>query len=151
MLSVSDTRTIENDESGAFIQGALLADRHTVVGYAICKDEPDLVVQHVKAWIAKGAQVVITTGGTGIAPRDTTFEAIERLVEKRLDGFGELFRALSYKEIGAAAMLSRATAGTLRGGGFVFALPGSANAVRLAMKELILPELAHVAWLARPR
>ena len=108
------------------------------------RDEPEQVTARVRERLADpGTQAIITTGGTGISPRDGTFEAIDRLLEKRLDGFGELFRMLSFEEIGAAAMLSRATAGTV-GRKAVFALPGSENAVRLAMTRLVLPELGHV-------
>jgi molybdenum cofactor biosynthesis protein B len=108
------------------------------------RDEPDQVAALVRGQLADGtARVVITTGGTGITSRDGTFEAVDRLLEKRLDGFGELFRMLSFDEIRAAAMLTRATAGTV-GGKAVFVLPGSEHAVRLAMTRLILPELGHI-------
>lgn len=149
MLTVSDTRTEANDESGDHIRSTLTLAGHTVVHHAICPDNPDEVVAHLVRWKQDGVDVVITTGGTGISRRDTTYEAIEQLIEKRLDGFGELFRMLSHKDVGSAAMLSRAVAGSLRGGGFVFVLPGSLNAVTLAMRELILPELGHVAGLTR--
>jgi molybdenum cofactor biosynthesis protein B len=112
------------------------------VGRQIVRDEPALVRDVVQR-AAAGADVVITTGGTGITSRDSTFEAIESLLHKRLDGFGELFRMLSYQEIGAAAMLSRASAGTV-GRAAVFSVPGSEHAVRLAVTKLILPEIGHV-------
>lgn len=144
VLTVSDTRTAETDRSGLAIRELLAGAGHDVVGHRIVRDEPGDVASVVREQVASdGVQVVITTGGTGITSRDGTFEAINTLLEKRLDGFGELFRMLSYEEVGAAAMLSRATAGTVRRKA-VFVLPGSENAVRLAMTRLILPELGHV-------
>ena len=107
--------------------------------------EPDQIAALVRDLAAEGCQVILTNGGTGIARRDSTFEAIDALIEKRLPGFGELFRMLSYAEIGPAAMLSRATAGTF-GAALIFCLPGSTGAVRLAMERLIIPELPHLVW-----
>lgn len=145
VLTVSDTRTEATDTGGGAIRELLTKAGHTVAGYRILPDEPAQVRAVVTLAIADtDVQVVITTGGTGVTARDSTYEAVAALLEKRLDGFGELFRALSYQEIGAAAMLSRAVAGTV-GRKAVFALPGSENAVRLAMTELILPELGHLA------
>lgn len=149
VLTVSDTRTVDTDTSGAYICDALGAAGHSIAHYAICRDEPSDVRLKVAAWLPKDAEVLITTGGTGIGARDSTYEAIDSLIEKRLEGFGELFRMLSYGEVGSAAMMSRATAGTVAGGGVVIALPGSLNAVTLAMAKLILPELAHLAKLGR--
>jgi molybdenum cofactor biosynthesis protein B len=144
VLTVSDTRTADTDTSGRAIRDLLVEHGHAVTGSAIVRDDPDEVTALVRRQLADGAtRVVITTGGTGITSRDGTFEAVDRLLEKRLDGFGELFRMLSFDEIRAAAMLSRATAGTV-GRNAVFALPGSEHAVRLAMTRLILPELGHV-------
>jgi molybdopterin adenylyltransferase len=144
VLTVSDTRTPENDTSGRAIRELLASAGHDVVGHQIVRDEPSQVASTVRHQIAESdAQVVITTGGTGITSRDGTFEAIDALLDKRLDGFGELFRMLSFNEIGAAAMLSRATAGTIERKA-IFVLPGSENAVRLALTRLILPELGHV-------
>jgi molybdopterin adenylyltransferase len=144
VLTVSDTRTAETDTSGRAIRELLEQGGHRVSGHAIVRDEPSQVRERVLAQCANGAtQVIITTGGTGITSRDGTYEAVHELLEKRLDGFGELFRMLSYEEIGSAAMMSRATAGSTRGK-VVFVLPGSENAVRLAMTRLIIPELAHV-------
>jgi molybdenum cofactor biosynthesis protein B len=115
-----------------------------VTGSEIVKDDPDRVLSCIRRQLADSAtRVIITTGGTGITSRDGTFEAVDRLLEKRLDGFGELFRMLSFEEIRAAAMLSRATAGTV-GRKAIFVLPGSEPAVRLAMTRLILPELGHI-------
>ena len=127
MLTISDTRTPATDDSGDAIAGALTAAGHQVLDRQIVRDEPSLVRDFVRKHAA-GAQVIVTTGGTGITSRDTTYEAITGLLEKTLDGFGELFRMLSYEEIGSAAMLSRACAGTI-GTTIVFALPGSSEAV----------------------
>jgi molybdopterin adenylyltransferase len=144
VLTVSDTRTPETDTSGRAIRELLEAAGHVVTGHEIVRDEPVQVTAVVTASLDdEQTQVIITTGGTGITSRDGTFEAVDRLLEKRLDGFGELFRMLSFQEIGSAAMMSRAMAGTARGKA-IFVLPGSQNAVRLAMTRLILPELPHV-------
>ncbi len=145
LITISDTRTPANDTSGALMRELLLAAGHTVASYQIVHDQPTQIVAALDAAIAVGAQVVITSGGTGIARRDSTFEALDALLEKRLPGFGEIFRMRSYQEIGAAAMLSRATAGIARGA-LLFALPGSTNAVRLALEELIIPQLPHLVW-----
>ena len=145
VLTVSDTRTIETDSSGRAIREFLERAGHQVTGFAIVRDEPAQVTASVKQWLTDAAtRVIITTGGTGITARDGTFEAVDALFEKRLDGFGELFRMLSFDEIGSAAMMSRATAGTV-GAKAIFVLPGSEHAVRLAMSRLIVPELGHVA------
>lgn len=144
VLTVSDSRTLGTDTSGQAIADLLVAAGHTVTGRLAVRDEPLDVARTIREEIDKGeARVIITTGGTGISRRDSTYEAVTALFEKRLDGFGELFRMLSYQEIGSAAMLSRATAG-ISGGCAVFMLPGSPAAVRLAMERLILPELGHV-------
>lgn len=145
VVTISDTRTPENDTSGAAIRAALEARGHEVARYAVVKDEPGEIGALVRELAAGGCQVILTSGGTGITRRDSTFEAIDALLEKRLPGFGELFRMLSFQEIGPAAMLSRATAGLL-GGTLVFCMPGSTGAVRLAMERLILPELPHLVW-----
>ena len=142
MITISDSRTIATDTSGAAIVDMLAQAGHVVVDRRLVRDEPALVREAVRS-AEGGADVVITTGGTGITARDSTYEAIASLLDKRLDGFGELFRMLSYEEIGAAAMMSRAIAGTI-GRIAVFALPGSENAVRLALAKLVLPEVAHV-------
>lgn len=142
VLTISDTRSAADDASGDAIAQALTSAGHAVSGRAIVKDDPS-AVRDVVAAQAGRAQAIITTGGTGITSRDSTYEAIAALLDKRLDGFGELFRMVSYQEIGSAAMMSRACAGTI-GRTAVFALPGSEHAVRLAMEKLILPELGHV-------
>jgi len=145
VLTISDTRTPETDTSGAAIRTALTQAGHDVVRYNVVRDEPEQIDALVRTCAAEGCKLIITNGGTGIARRDSTFEAIDSLLEKRLPGFGELFRMLSYQEIGAAAMLSRATAGVY-GGALIFCLPGSTNAVRLALEQLIVPQLAHLVW-----
>ena len=149
ILTVSDTRTPETDASGALVRRLLQADGHRVVAYAILPDEPQQIRRHVAGLLDDASvDAVIVNGGTGLAPRDTTFEAIVGLLEKRLDGFGELFRMLSFAEIGAAAMLSRAVAGVAKDT-VVVAMPGSTAAVELAMKRLVLPELGHLVGLVR--
>jgi molybdenum cofactor biosynthesis protein B len=145
IITISDTRTPETDTSGAAIRAALVGQGHAVARYAVVKDEPAQIVALVRELAADGCQVILTSGGTGISRRDSTFEAIDGLIEKRLNGFGELFRMLSYQEIGPAAMLSRATAGLI-GDTLVFCMPGSTGAVRLALEKLILPELPHLIW-----
>lgn len=144
IVTISDTRTEATDTSGRAIFDLLWAGGHQVAGRRIVRDEPDQVRAIVTEQLAnREVQVVITTGGTGITSRDTTYEAIDALLEKRLDGFGELFRFLSYQEIGSAAMMSRACAGLAKGK-VIISLPGSENAVRLAMTRLVLPELGHL-------
>ena len=145
VLTVSDTRTTDTDSSGRAIRELLERAGHGVVGADLVRDDPDQVTGVVRKQLADPAtRVIVTTGGTGITSRDGTFEAIDRLFEKRLTGFGELFRMLSFQEIGSAAMLSRAAAGIVAGKA-IFVLPGSENAVRLAMTRLIVPELGHIA------
>ena len=144
VLTISDSKTPETDTSGILIRELLARAGHAVVGHAIVKDEP----AEVRAIVQEGCanpdlQAFILTGGTGVTSRDATFEAVEALLDKRLSGFGELFRMLSYQEIGAAAMLSRAQAGVVKGRA-LFSLPGSPNACRLALEKLIIPELGHL-------
>ena len=144
VLTVSDTRTEATDASGRAIADLLSAAGHRICGRAIVKDDPDLVRAAVTRQLAKAdVQAVITTGGTGITSRDSTYEAIAALLQKKLDGFGELFRMLSYEQIGSAAMMSRACAG-LASGKIVVSLPGSESAARLAMGRLLIPELGHL-------
>jgi molybdenum cofactor biosynthesis protein B len=145
VLTISDTRTIADDRGGQYAMAALQEAGHLVDGYQIVKDEPADVIATIDAWILAGIRVVITTGGTGISRRDTTVDAIEPQLTRVLPGFGEIFRMLSYEQVGAAAMLSRALAGTW-GTTLVFCLPGSPNAVELAMTKLIVPELRHLVW-----
>lgn len=144
VLTVSDTRTDATDTASAAIVEALKNAGHIVTGKAIEKDEPARVAELVRQQAAIGdVDAIITTGGTGLTSRDSTFEAIDVLLTKRLPGFGELFRMLSYQDIGSAAMMSRACAGTI-GTIVVIALPGSEKAVRLAMDKLVIPELTHL-------
>ena len=152
VLTVSDTRTLETDSSGDAIESALRVARHEVALRAIVPDE----LEPIRDWVARAiarsdVDAVLVTGGTGVSPRDGTIEAVEPLLQKVLTGFGELFRALSFQEIGSAAMLSRALAGTT-GQTVVFVMPGSRGAVSLAVERLILPELGHlVGQLRRSR
>ena len=146
IVTVSDTRTVETDTSGKAIRERLETAGHRVVFYEIVKDEPDQIAALLDRIVDEAeARAVLFNGGTGIARRDTTYDALSRKLEKTLPGFGEIFRMLSYQEIGAAAMLSRATAGVYRDR-LVFSMPGSSNAVKLAMDRLIVPELEHLAW-----
>ncbi|NBU64456.1 MAG: MogA/MoaB family molybdenum cofactor biosynthesis protein [Chloroflexia bacterium] len=145
VLTISDTRTLDNDTGGQLAQRLLVDGGHHITHYAIVRDEPAQVVAHIEAWVMAGCQMIVTTGGTGIAKRDTTIDAIEPLLACKLPGFGEIFRMLSYQQVGAAAMLSRATAGTI-GQTLIFCLPGSPAAVELAMTQLIVPELRHLVW-----
>lgn len=144
VITLSDTRTEANDRSGAFIKAGLHEEDHKIGLYRIVKDDPDQLRAVIDEAADRGdIQVVLTNGGTGITTRDTTYETLTSMFEKKLDGFGEIFRVLSFQEIGAAAMLSRAVAGTYRGM-IVMSMPGSTNAVKLAMDKLILPELSHL-------
>ncbi len=145
VVTASDTRTPETDTSGALIRDLLEGAGHQVVYYEIVPDAPQSIAHAIFANLPR-LDAIVLTGGTGIAPRDATIEAVRPLLDKELEGFGELFRMLSYQEIGSAAMLSRALAG-VRQGKFVAALPGSTAACRLAMEKLILPEIGHIAYL----
>jgi molybdenum cofactor biosynthesis protein B len=146
VLTVSDSRSADDDGGGDAITSSLQQAGHEVVARQWVRDEAAEIGRVFTEWLArKDLQVIVTTGGTGISSRDTTVEVVERFLEKRLDGFGELFRMLSFQEVGAAAMLSRAVAGIARGV-VVFALPGSVAAVQLALERLILPELEHLVW-----
>ena len=146
IVTVSDTRTPETDRSGRIMRERLEGAGHTIVSYEIVKDEPAQIDAILDRFATDPAcQAILFNGGTGIARRDTTFDAISRRLEKTLPGFGELFRMLSYEEIGAAAMLSRATAGVVNGR-LVLSTPGSSNAVALAMDRLIAGELAHLVY-----
>lgn len=144
VITMSDTRTVETDKSGALMKSMLESADFEVVHYALVKDDAAQIRTEIE-YAATVADVVLTNGGTGISKRDSTFEVVSAMLEKTLPGFGELFRMLSYHEIGAAAMLSRATAGVYRNT-LVFCTPGSTNAVQLAMEKLIVPELRHLVW-----
>jgi molybdenum cofactor biosynthesis protein B len=144
VITCSDTRTPDTDTSGQLIQKLLKTHGHSIAAYHLVKDEP----AQITARIAEGTgsdhvQAIIINGGTGISRRDSTFEAVDAMLEKRLEGFGEVFRYLTYQEIGSPAIMSRATAGIIKGR-VLFSTPGSENAVRLAMEKLILPELGHL-------
>ena len=144
VVTVSDTRDEQSDRSGAYIRETLAAAGHEVTAYRIVPDDAE-AISSVLDEFATECEVVLTSGGTGISRRDTTIEVVSRRLDKELPGFGELFRMLSYREIGAGAMLSRAVAG-LAGETLIFALPGSTNAVKLAVEELVLPEIKHLVW-----
>ena len=144
VITISDTRTVETDSGGKIIVKLLTEAGHEIVGKTIVPDNPDQVKRAVQTQLSNsGVDAVITTGGTGISSRDQTYEAINDILEKRIDGFGELFRSLSYHEVGTAAMLSRAQAGSSQGK-IVVSIPGSENAVRLAVSKLLVPELGHL-------
>ncbi len=143
VVTASDTRGEAEDTSGAFLREAVAQAGHAVAGYRIVKDEPEAIRAALDEAARAGAEAIVVNGGTGIAARDRTYEAVTAVLEKRIDGFGELFRMLSYAEIGSAAMLSRAVAGVW-GGRAVFSVPGSSAAVRLAWEKLIAPELSHL-------
>jgi molybdenum cofactor biosynthesis protein B len=149
VITVSDTRSAADDRGGRIIQERLAAAAHVVCAQAIVRDEPDEIAARVRQFRDNSeCDAILLTGGTGVTARDTTYEAVSALLDKRLDGFGELFRMLSFAEIGPAAMLSRAVAG-LCGRTVVFVMPGSPKAVELAMDRLIVPELGHLVWLTR--
>ncbi len=142
VITASDTRGADEDASGRLIRELLEAAGHQVGHYEIVRDDPERIAAAVRAAL-KECDGAIVNGGTGIAPRDTTIEALRPMLDKEIEGFGELFRMLSYQEVGAAAMLSRAIAGIV-GGRLVAALPGSTAGCRLAMEKLLLPELGHI-------
>jgi molybdenum cofactor biosynthesis protein B len=146
VLTISDTRTAETDTGGNIIIDSMQKAGHEVVYREIVKDDALQIKKSLERLLADaGVDAIVTTGGTGISARDTTYEVVIRMLDKQLDGFGELFRMLSYEEVGAAAILSRAVAGAA-GSKFVACLPGSTNAVRLAMEKLLVPELPHVVF-----
>ncbi len=152
VLTVSDTRTRGNDTGGDLVEQLAREAGHEVLERGIVKDEPDQIRVRLADWLKRDdIDAILTTGGTGVAKRDTTIEVVRGLLTVELEGFGELFRMLSWKEVGAAAMLSRAVGGLVNrndGGGetFIFAMPGSPNAVETAMRNLIAPQLAHLVW-----
>ena len=145
VITVSDTRTLDDDTGGALVTEMLESDGHPVVAREIVPDDAAAIARALRAALANDdVRAVIFTGGTGIAPRDVTPESVAPLLDRIIPGFGELFRMLSYEDIGSAALLSRALAG-LASGRVVFVLPGSRGAVKLAMSKLLLPELGHLA------
>lgn len=145
IVTVSDSRTAETDENRKYLESEFMQAGHQLVTYHLIKDDPAQVLETLEALSHTTAQVLIWNGGTGISPRDTTYDVLSRKLEKTLPGFGELFRMLSYEQVGAAAMLSRAVAGTYQGK-VVISIPGSPNAVQTAWTKLIGPELQHLAW-----
>ena len=145
VITVSDTRTPETDTGGRLLAELLEGGGHTVVGREIVKDEPDAIRGALDAALARdGVGAVLLTGGTGVAPRDVTPDSVAPRLDREIPGFGEIFRALSYAEIGSAALLSRALAG-IADGRVVIVLPGSRGAIRLGVEKLVLPELGHLA------
>jgi molybdenum cofactor biosynthesis protein B len=145
IVTVSDTRTPETDVNAQWLRQRIEAAGHAVSAYRLIKDEPEQVAAVLDELAATDARILLWNGGTGIAPRDTTYDVLSRKLEKTLPGFGEIFRMLSFEVVGAAAMLSRATAGVYRGK-LVVSTPGSPNAVQLAWTRLLEPELNHLAW-----
>jgi molybdopterin adenylyltransferase len=145
IVTVSDSRTPETDTNAQYLRTVIQAAGHIVAGYRLVRDEPDEVVAALEELAGGEARIVLFNGGTGISTRDTTYDALSRKLEKTLPGFGELFRMLSWEQVGAAAMLSRATAGIYRGR-VVVSMPGSPAAVQLAWEKLLAPELEHLAW-----
>ncbi len=146
VVTLSDTRNEETDVSGKLMVERLEQNGHIVAKKIILPDEPEQLEALLREGIASDeTQAILCNGGTGISARDRSYEAVERVLEKRLDGFGELFRVLSYEEIGSAAMMSRAVAG-IANGTAIFSVPGSKHAAELAMTRLILPELGHIIW-----
>lgn len=146
VVTVSDSRTPETDTNRHYIEARMQELGHVVAAYRLIKDEPEQVAAALDELAAlPDVRIILFNGGTGISPRDTTFDVISRMLEKTLPGFGEIFRMLSYQEVGAAAILSRATAGVYQKT-MVFSMPGSPNAVQVALEKLILPEINHFAW-----
>ena len=146
VMTFSDTRLAADDKSGAILQEILKAGGLTISAYEVVKEDPELMLASLQTWLSRpDLDAIVTTGGTGLTARDGTVEVARRLFSKELDGFGELFRLISYQQIGTAAMLSRATAG-LASGKMLICLPGSSKAVRLAATRLILPQLPHMLW-----
>ena len=144
IVTVSDSRTPQTDENGAYLRAQIEGAGHQVTGYRLIPDEPAQVRAALDE-LVPAARILLFNGGTGISTRDSTYDAIAGCLEKTLSGFGEIFRMLSYEQVGAAAMLSRAVAGTYRGA-VVVSTPGSPAAVRLAWEKLIAPEIEHLAW-----
>jgi molybdopterin adenylyltransferase len=148
VLTASDTRTLRDDKSGQLIKQMFEDAGHRVEFYRIVRDEAEVIAAIIVEHLSE-LDAMIVTGGTGVAPRDVTADVVKKLLGTELPGFGEIFRMLSYQEIGSAALASRALAG-MRDGKFLAALPGSTGGCRLAMEKLILPELGHLVDLANP-
>ncbi|HLF18356.1 MAG TPA: molybdenum cofactor biosynthesis protein B [Candidatus Omnitrophota bacterium] len=145
LVTVSDSRREETDENGQYLKRQIQKARHEVVAYRIVKDEASQVEGVLEEFAKTPARIIIFNGGTGISRRDRTFDVLHKRFEKVLPGFGEIFRMLSFEQVGAAAMLSRAAAGIYKDK-VVILIPGSPQAVELAWKKLIEPELQHLAW-----
>ncbi len=145
IVTVSDSRTPGTDTNAEYLREQIAAAGHILAEYRLVRDEPEQIARVLDELAAGEGRILLFNGGTGISPRDTTFDVLSRKLEKTLPGFGELFRMLSYEQVGAAAMLSRATAGVYRGR-VVISMPGSPAAVRLAWEKLIAPEIEHLAW-----
>lgn len=147
VLTVSDSRTEATDDSGRLIQDLCNEAGHRLVDYEVVRNEPWRIQAAVRRFLQGPGQCLIVTGGTGVGARDLTVETVTPLLDKVLPGFGELFRWLSYGEIGSAAVLSRALCGVSRGR-VICCLPGSEAAVRLGLSKVLLPELSHLIWVA---
>lgn len=145
VLTISDSRSFENDQSGDSIRRLLEGSGHSVSDYRIIKNDPSALRDEVSRFLTSDLDLLVTTGGTGISRKDITIETIGPVLEKNLSGFGELFRHLSFRDVGSRALMSRALGGVAQGK-LLFALPGSTQAVQVALKELILPELGHLLW-----
>jgi len=146
IITVSDTRTDETDTSGMLIADELTKAGHSIISKIILPDEPDKIKNAViKEAGRENVDAIILNGGTGISLRDSTFEAVEGLLDKTLTGFGEIFRYLSFNDIGSPAIMSRATAG-IKNGKLIVSIPGSQGAVSLALEKIIIPELSHILW-----
>ncbi len=146
IVTVSDTRTPETDQNRQYLEARMTELGHHIAAYRLIKDEPDQVEAVIEELTRMpDVQIVLFNGGTGISPRDTTYDVVSRHLEKTLPGFGEIFRQISYQEVGAAAMFSRATAGVCQST-LIVSMPGSPNAVQIAMEKLIIPEINHLAW-----
>lgn len=144
VLIISDSRTEKTDESGKYLQDILQGNGHTVVDYALLKNDTESIKKKLEEYLEQeGLQVIISSGGTGVSMRDVTVETVTPMLDKMLDGFGELFRTLSYMEIGTASIMSRAIAGVI-GGKIILCVPGSLAAVKLAVEKIILPEIGHM-------
>jgi molybdenum cofactor biosynthesis protein B len=149
VLTISDTRSVDDDRGGASVQDHLERASHQLAERAICPDDPAQIREYLERWAARSdVDAILMTGGTGISHRDQTYETVRALLTRELPGYGELFRWLSYQEIGTAAMISRAVGGLINTT-VVLTMPGSPAAVRLAMQRIILPELGHLVSQAR--
>ncbi len=145
VLTLSDTRTEAEDKSGSIIKESMLSAGHKLSSYIVIKEDPGIIGATLRHILEGNSDVVITNGGTGLTKRDGTIEVARKIFTKELEGFGELFRLLSFHQIGPSAMLSRATAG-IANGKLLICLPGSSKGVRLALERIILPEVSHMVW-----